>query len=418
MQNKLNQRTVKNLAIADKPYEIVDKDLKGFLLRIQPSGIMTYYYSYRDEVGKRQRYQIGRHGALTVTQARDIAERCAAKIKSGIDIQAEKKQRKSLYQQKIANTLGVFIEKRYKPWTEVSRKIGTTTIKRVIADFGHWFHLPLEEITISRLEQWVVEQRKSGKMPSTINRDITRLRALLSKAVEWENIEEHPLRKWKPLKLDMAAKVRYLTVEEEIRLRNALKDRERNKRELRQRGNQWREIHQHKLLPDFEQQAFTDHLMPMVLLSLNTGLRRGEVFKLQWKDIYFEESILTVVGGNTKSSKTLHIPLNQEAKLVLQDWYQQTKPSSNENLVFPGKDGKPYSDVKKPWNRLLELADIKHFRWHDMRHHFASKLVMKGVDLNTVRELLGHADLAMTLRYAHLAPEHKASAVAKLLEPT
>jgi len=81
-------------------------------------------------------------------------------------------------------------------------------------------------------------------------------------------------------------------------------------------------------------------------------------------------------------------------------------------LVFPSpKTGKKLDNCQSSWEAILKRAGIENFRWHDMRHDFASQLVMRGVDLNTVRELLGHADLKMTLRYAHLAPENKLQAV-------
>ena len=99
---------------------------------------------------------------------------------------------------------------------------------------------------------------------------------------------------------------------------------------------------------------------------------------------------------------------------MLARWMDQ-HPGEDEDLVFPGKDGAPLTNVDSAWGSIVKAVKLQDFHWHDMRHHFASRLVMAGVDLNTVRELLGHADLKMTLRYAHLAPEHKAQAVAKLV---
>ena len=97
---------------------------------------------------------------------------------------------------------------------------------------------------------------------------------------------------------------------------------------------------------------------------------------------------------------------------VLQQW--QAQSGGKPDLVFGAKWGGRLTNIKKSWGELLKDAGIENFRWHDLRHHFASKLVMASVDLNTVRELLGHSTITMTLRYAHLAPEHKANAVAKI----
>ncbi len=154
---------------------------------------------------------------------------------------------------------------------------------------------------------------------------------------------------------------------------------------------------------------FTDLMKPLILLSINTGCRRGELFDLTWSNVDLDRRILTVVGAAAKSKRTRHVPLNREATLVLQGWREQSDAAAG--LVFVNDAGQRFDHVKSAWQRLLEDADISAFRWHDMRHHFASRLVMGCVDLNTVRELLGHSDYATTLRYAHLAPEHNVRAV-------
>ena len=150
----------------------------------------------------------------------------------------------------------------------------------------------------------------------------------------------------------------------------------------------------------------------MILLFLHTGLRRGEVFNLTWADVDLGRANLTVRGTGAKSQQTRHVPLNTEALAVLKGWRDQTK---SDDLIFPGKNGERFNNIRRSWAGVLDAAKISGFRLHDLRHTFASRLVMAGVDLNTVRELLGHSDYAMTLRYAHLAPEHKAAAVARLV---
>ncbi len=264
------------------------------------------------------------------------------------------------------------------------------------------------------IEKWRTKRINNGITATTVNRDVVILKSALTKAVDWELIAEHPLRKLKPFKTDSAAKIRYLDKHEENRLKESLTLRDGELKDKRDSGNQWRRDRGHDCKPDLRQFIFADYLSPMILVSLNTGLRRGELFSLTWDSVDFERAMLTVTGDTAKSGKTRHVPLNAVALQALQSWKQLN--DSTELVFANARTGAAFGHVKKSWASILEKADIKSFRWHDMRHHFASKLVMSGVDLNTVRELLGHADIKMTLRYAHLAPEHKANAVAKLVE--
>ena len=242
-----------------------------------------------------------------------------------------------------------------------------------------------------------------------MNRELDTLRAALNKAVQWGILKSNPMASVKRSKVDSAAPIRYLLPDEDKRLRAALDARETKRRENREKFNQWRRERGYKEFSTFG--AFTDHLTPIVLLALNTGLRRGELFNLKWTDINFVGRILTVVGKTAKSSQTRHIPLNDEAFEVLQKWYKQRKDSE---LVFPNHDGKRMGSIKTAWERLMKDAKIENFRFHDCRHDFASKLVMSGVDLYTVCKLLGHSSIKVTEKYAHLAPQKLAAAVAKL----
>jgi integrase len=119
-----------------------------------------------------------------------------------------------------------------------------------------------------------------------------------------------------------------------------------------------------------------------------------------------------VRAATDKTEKEYYVSLNKLAFETLSRWRGQSKRTSLHDLVFPSpKTGKKLDNCNSSWEALLKSAKIEKFRWHDMRHDFASQLVMRGVDLNTVRELMGHADMKMTLRYAHLAPENKMKAV-------
>lgn len=412
MQQKLTNRTVQNLTPQDKLYKVHDTEIKGFQLYVMPSGKMSYYMDYRNTNGQRKSYRIGNAGNLTPAQARQAANEAAARIALGQDPQAHKQEQRATFKQARYQTLDGFLTGKYESWATNTLKSGPHTITRVRRTYADLLPLPMHEINTWRIDSWRNQQIKAGKAKTTINRDVAALRTVLSKAVEWGVLTDHPLQKLKPLKVDQNKNVRYLSEDEETRLRDALTARDAALRADRINGNDWRMRRGYECMPAIPSEHYPDHMTPMVLLSINTGIRKGELLSLQWQHVNRSTKSLEITGRNAKSGLTRHLPLNDEAMNALTVWRQS---APGDDLIFPSRTGKRMDNVDKAWKSLLKAAQIEQFRWHDLRHHFASRLVTAGVPLNTVRELLGHADLKTTLRYAHLAPDHKAEAVSRLV---
>jgi integrase len=396
---QLGKQTINRLKPAEKPYEVRDTRLAGFLLRVQPSGKMTYYAEY----GRGRRLRIGATDAVGPEKARQRAKDIIGEAMAGGDPAAGKREAKS-------HTFETFVREVYQPWAEANLKTGSTVSRRLLSAFADLRKKKLSEITPWLVEKWRSQRLKAGTKPATVNRDLASLNSALQKAVDWGHLEAHPVRSVKRTRTDQQAAPRYLTREEERRLRDTLKARDERIQRERESANAWRHARGYPLLPEIN----GDHLTPMVLLALLTGLRRGELFNLRWEDVDFAGASLAVRGGGAKSGQTRHVPLNSEAVDVLRRWQAQTGGAAG--LAFPGRNGGRLDNIRSAWESVIAEAKIEDFRFHDLRHTFASRLVMAGVDLNTVRELLGHSDYKMTLRYAHLAPEHKAAAVAKLME--
>jgi integrase len=413
MRAKITKRLVESLEPAKKLYAVRDTELAGFMLRVSPSGRRTWLFDYRNEAGRRLSYKLGNYPGLQPEGARLLAQEAAGKVASRIDVQAEKKTARVEADRAKVATLGAFIEHRYGPWAVTHLRRGDIAVARLKADFPKWQDDPLSTLNAWKLESWRRDRLKAGTKPVTLNRQLDTLRAALKKAVEWGVITVHPLAGLKRLKVDDDERVRFLSAAEENRLRDALVKRETNLRDARDRFNEWREKRHKAVLPS-RRDAFVDHVRPLVILALNTGLRRGEMFALRWSDISFESAMLTVRAAASKSGDSRRVPLNTEAAGVLAAWRKQSTDRAADALVFPGEGGRKLTKVNKAWDTVCTLAKVTDFRLHDCRHHFASRLVQKGVDLNTVRALLGHADLTMTLRYSHLAPDNLSAAVAKL----
>lgn len=249
-----------------------------------------------------------------------------------------------------------------------------TALTRILLTFEG---VELSQITMRDIERFQAKRAKEVQ-PATVNRDMQVLKHLLNKAIDWGYIQISPARRVKSLR-EPPGRVRYLSESERRRLLD----------------NCWLNG--------------SDMLYPLVLTALLTGMRRGELRELIWDNINLEDCLIAV--GHSKNNQSRVIPIHRDLLPVLVRLRSQYPFAQ---FVFCKPDGRPYGDWKRRFTTACERAGVKDFRFHDLRHTFASYLVMSGVDIRIVQQLLGHKDIKMTARYSHLSTACLSDAVNRI----
>jgi integrase len=258
-------------------------------------------------------------------------------------------------------------------------------LDRIKRDLGA--DTPLGSVTAAHIAHFSESLLRDGKAPATVNRHLASLKAVLRRAArDWGALPQVPSIQLFRLRNQ---RYRWLTDAEESRL---LK-------------------------------ASAPHLRDLLVFLLDTGARLSEATSLTWRDVQLDREPRAMVKFmDTKSGLPRSVPLTRRAKEVLSR-LRQACPEGERRVFLHRQTGprngtprkaKPFNRPHKAFYSACARAGITDFRIHDARHTFASRLVMRGVPLLEVSKLLGHSSLAMTTRYAHLAPDAYDAAIAKL----
>jgi len=279
----------------------------------------------------------------------------------------------------LKQLLGTYL-KDYSKTNKLTYSDDCSIVKTLNSFFG--------DKVVSEITTQLIEQYKSHRRQTTVrrhlisgarvNRELAILKHAFNKGMEWGLALDNPVRRVKFFNEKDRGRTRYLTQSEKERLL--------------------------AVCPPFTRRV--------VLMALKTGMRQAEILNLRWSDIDFNANQITL--HKTKSGKIRHIPIHPDVSTVL-----QSLPKGREYVFFEDSEARSWHGKRRvDFEAALDQAGIRDFKFHDTRHSFASELVMKGVDIKTVSELLGHSTTRMTERYSHLSPSHKNLAINMLpVEP-
>jgi integrase len=255
----------------------------------------------------------------------------------------------------------------YAKANKSSYETDETSLKRIKEFFGDKRDCKVTSQEIEKFKNWRLSQ---GVKHSSVNRYLALIRKIINLAIEWGYLKPEDKPRFRMFSEKDNMRERILSMEEE-----------------------------EKLIP-----LLPEHLRPIVLTALNTGMRLGEILNLKWENIDLKRRIIAVT--RTKSKKIRHIPINGTLFEILSGIKKKY------SYVFINPDrGEPWQQVKKGFKSACLKAEVKNLRFHDLRHTFATRLIEKGTDIITIRDLLGHSSARVTKRYAHSQDKRKIEAV-------
>jgi integrase len=249
-------------------------------------------------------------------------------------------------------------------------KSARTERTRVLSWMKHFGSRPLGQITRAEIEEWQRQSRMRVR-PATSNRLLGRLRRIFNVAVNWDLLEESPMKNFKML-AENNARHRFLSVEECDRLLRA---------------------------------CISPRVRAVVEIALHTGMRLGEILGLCWQDVDFSTGLILI--RHSKNGHSRHIPMDSAIVALLKTYPHH----QSSDVVFANANGQQFKGVREGFTNACKRARFSDLHFHDLRHTFASQWVMASGDLYLLRDVLGHQAITMTQRYAHLSPQFKRSAV-------
>lgn len=312
----------------------------------------TKTLDYRDNQKKRHRETI----VGSITFAQELLMKRKTEIAEGRFFPNRQKQKLT------------FAEAADKYWAlHLSKKKSAPKMKYTLEYLKKQFrNVPLVNMTTEKIQEFY-NQRRTEVSPSTANRHLTLLNAIINKMIRLKIYKgENPCIGMVKEK-ENPAREQYLEPEEIAKLVNCIQERSK----------------------------------ALILFAVYTGMRRGEILRVDWKDINFSTNMINI--DESKSGRKREVPINADLKRVLQNLNPQKS-----GKVFPLSE----KQVEYDFKHALAESKIKKIRFHDLRHTFASLYMMRGGLLTDLQHILGHSDLKMTQRYAHFSPNYLRKSIA------